>query len=74
MANIKTKILRIYVQGWDENLQPLEYLKSKGIEVVKYTYSNFGGCYFFEVVDYKVDIDEKIEVLDTPANKFNWSV
>ena len=51
----------------------LENLKSNGLEILKFAFSSFGACYFFEVKgNYVGDIE--FQKLDTKANDFDWHV
>ena len=48
-------------------------LKDNGLEIVRFAFSSFGACYFFEVKgEYKGSI--KYEKLETKAEDFCWSV
>jgi hypothetical protein len=48
-------------------------LKCNGLEIIKFSFSSFGACCFFEVKgQYKGDI--KYQKLDTKAVDFCWSV
>ena len=88
-ANIDSYIIRIYDQDlcsdWIDKGGyeiPKKYinkndlikdLKINGLEIVQYTFSFFGSCYFFEVKgEYKGNIE--YEKINTNPADFCWSV
>ena len=70
---MSNNIIRIYQQGWNENLSPIDYLNTKDVTIVKYIYSSFGGCYFIEIINNGIELNKKVEFLDIEANIFNWN-
>ena len=72
-------IIRIHEQDLyaDEKLLPWtdvkEDLQSHGLEVIKVAYSSFGACLFIQV---KGTYTGPIPIyrLDTPSDRFNWTV
>jgi hypothetical protein len=70
---VTNKIYRVDLQGYDEPIDPIDFLKEKDVKIIKYAYSFFGACYFIEL-ESDVVIDNKSFIkIDTPPKKMNWN-
>ena len=73
MDNVN-KILRVHSQSFKGTLQPIDYLKSMKINVLKYRYGAFGACLYIEVPMESVINSDFFETLEIKANRFNWDL